>query len=375
MKIFDRYVLRNLTIAMIFVSVTLSVVIFLTQSLRVLELVINSGASSWSFLILTSLALPRFLEIILPLALMAATVFIYNRMIMDSELVAIRSAGYSPLTLARPALVLAAVVTVLLWAITMWAAPKSIASMHNMRGAIKAQFSALLFREGVFNPVGSGLTVYMRERTPEGALRGLMIHDSREKNKNPSTILAKKGVLQVQDDRHQVLVYDGSRQEYDPQTGVLQRLNFERYTIDLPDNGPVRQRWSEPEERTIGDLLNPNLSNSRDAANLREFRVEFHRRLTSPLLAMVFTLISCCALLLGPVDRRGQGRRIAAAIGSVVLLQGLFLATFNLTRQSDLGLTLLYALIFVPLTGCGLLLSGYGEGLRRRFLHGRAQRT
>src|SRR5690349_8646725 len=123
MRIFDSYVFKNLLIATIFISATLTVIIFLTQSLQFLELVIDSGASSFSFWVLTMLAMPRFLEIILPLSLMAATIFVYNRMIMDSELVAVRSAGYSPMTLARPAIMLAMVAMVFLWGITMWVAP------------------------------------------------------------------------------------------------------------------------------------------------------------------------------------------------------------------------------------------------------------
>lgn len=369
MKIFDGYVFKSLAVATIFVSLTLSVVIFLTQSLRFLELVINSGASSTSFWILTFLALPRFLEIILPLALMAATIFIYNRMIMDSEMIAIRSVGYSPMALARPALLLAGIVTVFLWSITMWVAPVSLSGMHHLRQVIKASYSSLLFREGVFNQVGSGLTVYMRERSSDGELHGLMIHDTRGTAKNPSTILAKRGVLMAQKEGHQVVVFDGSRQEYDPATETLHRLNFERYTIDMPESEPVRMRWQEPEERTIGELLSPNLNNPRDRDSQRAFGIEIHRRIASPLLALLFTAISCCALLLGPVDRRGQGRRITVAIASVVTLQGLFLASVSLSRQADWGVALLYLVPLAPLVLLLFILSTPGEKFRRRMLY------
>ncbi len=369
MKIFDIYLLKNLSVATAFVSITLAVVIFLTQSLKFLELVMNSGTSSFSFLILTMLALPRFFEIILPLALMAATVFTYNRMTVDSELVAMRAIGYSPLSLAKPALVLALLVTVILWGITMWAAPKSLNSMQQMRQVIKSQFSALLFRENVFNSVIPGLTIYMRERTSGGEMHGLMIHDSREKNKNPSTILAQRGVVMATDEGHQVLVYDGSRQEYDAKLDTLHRLNFERYTIDLPDSAPVRQRWRQPDERTIIELAHPDRANARDLESLRDFRVEIHRRTASPLLALVFTLIALNALLLGPVDRRGQGWRIALAIGSVVFIQGLFLAAYNVSRQSDIGLVLMHALVLFPLFLSMFFLTGASEKLRRRLLY------
>lgn len=368
-RIFDLYLFRHLLIATVFISLTLAAVIFLTQSLRFLELVINSGASSASFWLLTLLALPRFFEIIMPLALMASCVFVYNRMASDSELTAMRATGASPLNLARPALFLAALVSVFLWVMTMWAAPKALSSMQHMRQVIKAQISTLLFREGVFNAVVPGLTVYMRERNQAGEMFGLMIHDSRENNETPATILAKKGMVAVTEEGHQVFVYDGSRQEKDPETGSLRMLNFERYTIDLPDSAPVRQRWQEPDERTFFELLQPDLNNPRDLESLHEFRVEIHRRLVGPLLAPVFALLALSCLLVGPADRRGQGVRIALAAGSVILVQGLFLAAFNWSRQSGWGLLVMYALVLVPFISCSFLLSGASETLRRRFLY------
>ena len=102
LRIFDIYLLKNLLVATVFIAVTLAFIVFLTQSLRFLEIVINAGAGS-SFWILTALALPRFLEVILPLSMLASVLFLYNKMMLDSELVAIRAAGKSHLALAKPA--------------------------------------------------------------------------------------------------------------------------------------------------------------------------------------------------------------------------------------------------------------------------------
>lgn len=372
MYVFDRYVLKSLATATVFIAVTLAAVVFLTQSLRFLELVIESGASSGSFWLLAMLALPRFLEIILPIALLAGIIFIYNRMTIDSELVAIKSVGYSPLALARPAIVLAMVLTIMLWGVTMWVTPKSLSSMQHLRQVIKTQFSALLFREGVFNQVGSGLTVYMRERSNDGELRGLMIHDSRNAAVNPSTVLAKRGVIVARPEGEQVLVFDGSRQEYDRKENALHRLNFERYTIDLPASDPVRQRWREPEERTIFELLNPpanDLEARTDRKARYEFTVEIHRRITAPLMALAYSFIACACLLTGPMERRGQGRKIALAIAGAVTLQALFLMSFSLARETIFGLPLLYILMVAPSGLALFFLSGYGEAFRRRFLY------
>lgn len=370
MPVFNAYMIKNIAVATLFVALTLSVIIFLTQSLKFLELVIEAGASSSAFWQLTMLALPRFFEVILPLAVMAGVVFIYSRMISDSEIVVLRSSGLSALDLSKPAIIFALVVTVVLLVITMWVGPKSLSKMHEMRQVVKSQFSSMFFKEGVFNQVGKGLTVYIREKDSNGDLHGIMIHDSRDKTKDPSLVIARHGVLVSKDDGFEVLVHEGSRQEFNQRKKILNRLDFERYTIDLPNSGEIRQRWAEPEERTILELLNPDMNDASDVKYLSDFKLEIHKRVISPFLALTFALIGCSSLLLGPYGRRGQVKRIMLAVISVGVLQGLYLSAFNLAGNNVLGLVAMYVLVVAPIVFCLFVMSKASETLRRRVLYG-----
>ncbi len=362
--VFDRYLLKNLLLATLFTAISLAAIIMLTQSLRFLELIINSGASSFSFFILTFLALPRFFEIILPIALMIGVVFVYNKMTTDSEIVVMKASGFSPMRLSRPALALASLTMVVVFIITSFLAPLSLSKMQSMRVMIKAQYSTMLLREGIFNQVGKDLTVYIHERSPNGDLQGLLIHDSRSDPLMPVTILAKRGVLVSDDDGQQVVVYEGSRQQLNPETGVLDRLDFERYSLDLPEAGPVRQRWREPDERTLIELFNPDSQSASEDKAMREFFVEIHRRIAGPFLALTYTVMALCCLLLGSTDRRGMGWKIAAASGSIIVLQGLYLVAYNLAKEGNMGLVLMYSFVFIPLVGGLYLLSPASEKAR-----------
>ena len=366
MKIFDRYILKNLTIATGFIAIVLTMIIFLTQSLRFLEIVVNAGSSGSAFWILTTLALPRSFEIILPLSLMASTLFLYNKMTMDSELIAMRSTGHSSFDLAKPTIILGLILTILLWIFTMWVTPISLSKMQQMREELKSELSNFFFKEGVFNSVGKGLTVYINEKMENGELAGLMIHDTRDKSAPPSTILAKRGIIVSTNEGHQVIVYDGARQEINSESGILQQLRFDQYIIDLPASQSVRKRWAEPSERTMWELLNPNTQDARDIRNMRSFTIEIHRRIISPLLALAFPLIALLALLLGPTDRRGQSKKIAMAIFVIILIEGIFLMSNNMAKHSVLGLFLMYAVTIIPIGFSLLFLSGKTEKLRYR---------
>ena len=68
---------------------------------------------------------------------------------------------------------------------------------------------------------------------------------------------------------------------------------------------------------------------------------------------------------MGPLDRRGLGWRIVAAAGSVIVLQGLYLVSYNLAKESLPGLILMYLLVFAPLFASLYLLSSQSENTRR----------
>jgi lipopolysaccharide export system permease protein len=347
--IIDRYIFKNVLIAVTFVTLVLTALVLLTQSLRFLELVINSGASGLSFWVLTFLAIPRFMEIILPLGLMGSVLFVYNRMILDSELVVLKASGFSMLRLARPVIILSVTAGFLLFLSMAFLVPLSNTTLQKNREILKAQISTLLFREGVFNQAGKGLMVYVGERGDDGELKGLIIHDARDKEVTPSTIIAARGVVVSTDAGQQVLVYDGARQDYDQDQRSLRRLNFSQYTVDLPDSsGTPRARWREADERSLTELLSPDMKDPIVRENIKNFHLELHKRLTTPFLVPSFAILAVAALLLGPLNRRGQTQKIILIAALVVLIQCLYIAAYNIGKNSVIGIPFLYIIAMTP---------------------------
>ena len=109
MTILDRYILRQSLSIMLFVTAALSAAVWLAQSLRLVDLIVNRGLSAEVFLYLALLILPRFLDIVLPIGAFIAVLFVFNRLTAESELVVMRAAGIGPFALARPVFVLAGI--------------------------------------------------------------------------------------------------------------------------------------------------------------------------------------------------------------------------------------------------------------------------
>lgn len=357
-----RYLARNLLVLTVFITITLTAVIWLTQSMKLLELVANSDAPSSLFLKLVLLSLPKFLEIILPLALVASVLFLYNKMIMENELVVMRACGVDHMGLARPALILATVMTALLLAFTTYVSPKSTAQLSNLRQTVKAQYSAFLLREGVFNTFGSDLTVYLRRRDAAGSLYGLLIHDTRDKKNPPVTITAKKGRIVMADGVPTIVVYEGMRQQMDQASRLVTKLYFSKYMIEIKSlgasAGPV---WRDADERTLTELFHPDMADARDRARSTVFLAKISDRLVTPFNALSYTFLGLTALLLGPFNRRGQNKKVLLAAGLVLAAQMANLAFVNLMKKNIAFTPGLYLVTFLPLGLCPWLLGSKGE--------------
>jgi len=360
----DRYLLRNLTVATIFVTVGLSAAIWLTQSLRLVELVVEGGAPLGVFLQLAILTFPTFLAVVLPIGLLAAVLFTYNRLIMDSELVVMRAAGMGPLRLARPALILAGIVTLVCYALTLHISPAAQRELIRLRNLVQSEYSAVLLRAGTFNDVGQGLTVYVRERGRSGDLAGLMIHDLREEGVS-TTVTADQGMLVNVDGSPRVIVFNGRQMKYNRETGRMEWLEFSRYTVDLQvlrkELGP---RWPDPRERPITDLWAIS-DDPRDLAAEDRLRAELHSRLATPLLAFNFAVIALAALMPGEFSRRGQVRRIALAAGLAIVGESAVLGLAQQVGKAPMLAPLLYLTAVLPVF-VGLWYMRNWRRLRRR---------
>jgi lipopolysaccharide export system permease protein len=364
MKRLTLYLFRHLTVATLFVTAGLTLVIWLTQSLRLLEIVVDGGAPIYLFLQLMLVTLPTFLAIVLPIGLLAAVLFTYNRLTMDSELVVMRAVGLGPWGLAKPAVLLGLIVMGMCYGLTLYLAPAAYSELERLEGMAKSQFSTVFLREGVFNEAGDGLTIYVRRRMNDGELQGLLIHDTRTAGK-PVTIKAERGQTVEGAAGTRVVVFDGNRQEMDLDTGRMSELFFDRYAVDLRVfERQFADRLPDARERPTSELIHAG-----DIPELAPFKsrltAELHQRYTSPVFALGFPLMGVAILLVGEFNRRGQSRRIVAAAASVLVLQSAALGITNLSVNNNAFIPLLYVVVTVPvLIGAFLMLKQRIRGQR-----------
>ena len=359
MKTLNKYILKQLFIGFLLIALGMTGIIWLSQSLRMIDWIVNKGVSVNLFVQLTLLVLPNFIAIITPLAFFIVLLFVYQRLLADRELIVMKAVGMSPWQLAKPGLYMSLVLVVLGYCLTLWLVPYSVTHFKELRFKIRNDLAHVVIQEGEFNNLPSYITIYVRSFKPTGELEGILIHDGRDPEKR--IVMVAQNGLYVMGEEPRIVMHQGRRQEYNRRTKIFSSLSFDQNTMVLEESRRNNERSAGEEELPLRRLLTAKSTDSGlTPAQFREYKVEAFKRLTQPLYSLVYLMVGLLPLLLGYYNRRGQNGRIYLSIGVVILIQSMALGFENLSEKNLLFLILMGLNILIPiLTGVIILRRGY----------------
>ena len=366
MRRLDRYIFRQILGPFLFFVLVFTGVIWLGQSLRIIDTVVNHGQSAGVFLEFTLLLLPTVLSVVLPLAAFAATLYAMNRLSGDSEIVVMFASGLSSLALVRPVLVFSSLVMVVVFALTLYAMPTAQHELKSRIREVKGDIAAAFLREGAFLSPVRGVTVYLRGMGRPGEMLGVFVHDERAADER-TTYPAERPVLLSAADGTRTVVVGGVAPIADAHgADSISILRFEQLAYDLTQfTARATGRRRKPSEMYLPELLTIEQSET-GGRRLGKYRAEAHEALGGPLYVLTLPLIAVAFVIGGGFRRQGFVGRIIAATGAAVGLRILGLA-MKAAASSQLALwPAMYAPPVLGMAAALWLLAGWPLPWRRR---------
>ncbi len=349
---YQRYILKLLVWPMLLITFSLTCIIWLTQALRFIDFIINRGLSILDFVHITLLLVPSLLTIILPVALFISVIFSYNKLVADSELVVMEASGLSPWQLARPALTIGLIVTLISYALSLYIMPAANRQFKDMQSFLRDNYTSILLQEEVFNHPAPGLTVFVRERNDDGTLRGILVHDNRIASQSV-TMMADEGRMTQTPRGPRFLLIRGMRQQI--REGRISWLDFDSYNLDLSFyTQQAQKRIPDARERFVTDLFAPK--EDIPEAQRNKFLAEAHQRLTWPLYSLGLAMLSVAVLLRSEFNRRGRWKRITALSGGALIIVLITFGLNNLTARMPMLAVMMYANALLVVLFSGYLL-------------------
>ncbi|PCJ74737.1 MAG: hypothetical protein COA53_08060 [Rhodobacteraceae bacterium] len=319
----DRYLFVTQLGPFGFFALALTGIIWLAQTLPLMEIIIDNGQSGFIFLEFATLILPNVLIVVVPVAVFASTLFTINRLFGESEMVVILSSGLSPTRVIRATVavgILAMLAMVVLLAVLQ---PRSTTRLADRIAEVRQSFVGTLLREKQFSHPTSGVTIYIKESSKAGEIDGLFLNDQRDAV-NPVTYSAKQALLLQDEDELRLVMYQGVMQRYSMIEKNLNTIEFEQFVFDLSGIiGEAQVRNPKPTEYFISELLNPNqiIANG-GIYSASTYLAEAHMKLAFPLLSLALPIYAFAMLMTASYKRTGLGLRIAVTGASGMFIVG-----------------------------------------------------
>lgn len=353
MKTLERYIIRRAFFAFIMAVTAMTGVVWATQALRQLDLVTSKGQTIVQFIGITMLAMPFLLVIVAPFALMIALIVVLNALSGDSELIVIDATGGSRFLVLKPVLLFAVAIAALSASMALYFSPLGLAELRKEITRVRADLVANIVKPGRFITVEDGLTFHIRNRSGNGTLDGLLLHDIRDPD-TAFTYQAETGRIVEAADRTLLVMQNGTIQRKPQNEGDISIVRFQSYAFDLSNLIPEA---SEPtfkaSERSTFNLIRPDRNDAYALQNPDKLQIELNDRLSQPLYCIAFALIVFAFLGKARTTRESRGLAVIGAIASCLLLRT---SGFAVTAIGGANAGLLAALYAVPLLGMAIAL-------------------
>lgn len=322
MSRFDRYILSQLLGLFGFFALVLVAVYWVNRAVGLFDQLIGDGQSALVFLEFSLLTLPNAIRLVLPVAAFAASVYVTNRLMQESELVVMQATGFSAFRLARPVFYFGLCVMGMNLVLSNVLVPASQRMLSERSAEISENITARFLNAGQFMHPSPGITLYIREISPTGELLDLFLADERaEESRAMHT--ARKAFLVRGEVAPKLVMVDGSTQTLTRKDGRLAVTRFSDFTLDLAGlmsvGGAAQVAINALPTRDLL-TLSPDAMVAAGATPAQMLE-EGHTRLAGPLLGVAAPLLGFAALMLGSFSRFGLWRQMALAVGLLIGVQ------------------------------------------------------
>jgi len=314
-RIIPLYILKEILPSFLVSLLVFTFILLLAKILELTELVVVEGIQPLTLLRFLLYSLPFFLSLTIPMSTLLAVLLAFLRLSGDSEIVVLKSAGFSLYRL------LPSVILFSLWALlvtsylTLFLVPASNRAFRNQLLALAKIRADISIKEQIFNTDFESLVLYVNQlNRQDGWMHEIFIRDARETD-TANVITAARGRLTA-DTKQRMLVLE-------LYNGVVDRMEesitFDRYDLRLDMASALSTKHLAPPdqfEMTQEELFTAVRTVPPSNPRHYQYLLEIHKRFSQPFACLVLGLI---AVPLG-VQFRGKGRNWGVSMALAVFL-------------------------------------------------------
>jgi lipopolysaccharide export system permease protein len=335
-KIFKYFFLEFAKLFLL-ISLSLSILIWMTQAARLLELITEFGNPVSVYIKYIMLIYPKIYENIFLLCFAISMFFLVSKLEDSNELNIYWLSGISKHRIINFLVKIGMLMIALYIFISAFITPWTLGKSRMVLAQSKFSLINSLVKENNFNSPLSGLTIYVNKNDKRGNLENVFIYEKTR------TIIAKTGEVLSNDEGSYLKLYNGITHEKNNEN--INVINFESTIFDFSKYQMQNIKVLKFSERSTKWLYkNRNLNSNK----VNEIREEFNKRLIQPFLVLLVCLMSC--FLLYSNSEKVDLKKFR----SIIYISSVFLIIINQIILGKSGDKIIYAYFYL---GAILLLS------------------
>ena len=297
---------------------------WMVQIMSMMKFLLNYGIELTNFLGLTIMMIPFILSIVVPFVTFISVLFVYNKLIGDNEIVVMAGTGCSPARIARPAIILAGILTIAHLVLNIWVVPMTQAKFYDTQWNLRYGLAHLKLQEGAFTEMSHGLVVYV-DKVSGQDLNQVMLSDMRD-DKSQMVIFAKNGKL-VNTMRGLSIVMSNGSLEMQGAGKVIG--SFDNFDMDLSITEKNNNNTFKARRMSTIALVRA-MSEKISPEQYKTVMTEISTRILTPFMNIILATLALTVLLRSSLLRRRTSFAPAIAVVIMVVIMAAFMSVSNM---------------------------------------------
>jgi lipopolysaccharide export system permease protein len=295
-NIIFRYILMEISFPFIASLFVFTFVLLMGKIIQLMDLTVNKGIGVFDIGKLIIFLMPSLFLFTLPIALLLSILIGLGRLSRDSEITVLRASGLSLYQLSIP-IFIASIIAFFLTSVTaFFLVPGGNIATKELILSIARQKAGAGIKEKIFNDDFKGLVFYADKIPVSGDyMEGVVLYDDRISSE-PSTVIAKKGVLVSDPGSTEVILRleNGSIHTVNLNRNNYKKVDFRIYDIRLDlntslsnDGGTISKGIKDFSLRELADKIQM----AENEQERRALIIELNERIAIPFSCFVFVIL------------------------------------------------------------------------------------
>jgi lipopolysaccharide export system permease protein len=283
-----NYFIKDFLKSYLFVLLSLSMLIWITQSARFLYLVTDTGLSPLTYGKYILYLIPKIISQVTLISFLISVFLTIIKFQKNNEIEIYWLAGISKIDLVKILIKTSFIPTFIALFFYIYLAP--FGSMKSREILSNSEFSLVntLVKKNNFNSPLKGLTIFVKKNDNQGNLEKVFIFE------NNKTIISKKGRVVSVDNKNFIELSDGFIHEKNLKKN-MNVVKFKTTMFDFTKYKTNITRTPKIQEKKFFELRNEYNSKT-DISGKKNLLHEIHKRIFKPLFIPIIAILCCFAL-------------------------------------------------------------------------------